>query len=72
MAAAQRAGASRVERLTFRLAPRGHITRETIEPLAAALADGALLEGADVDFESRTDDGDGPQLVLTSIDVTIP
>ena len=28
--------------------------------------------GADVDFESRTDDVDGPQLVLTSIDVTIP
>ena len=72
VAAAQRAGASRVERLTFWLAPRGHITRETIETLAAALADGALVEGADVDFESRTDDGDGPQLVLTSIDVTIP
>ena len=63
VAAAQRAGASRVERLTFWLAPRGHITGETIE---------TLVEGADVDFESRTDDGDGPQLVLTSIDVTIP
>jgi len=75
VAAAQRAGAGRVERLTFRLAPRGHITLETIETLetlVAALADGTLVEGADVDFESRTDDGDGPQLVLTSIDVTIP
>ena len=72
VAAAQRAGASRVERLTFWLAPRGHITRETIETLVAALADGTLVVGADVDFESQADDVDGRQLVLASIDVTIP
>ena len=42
VAAAQRAGTSRVERLTFWLAPRGHITRDTLE---AALADGTLVEG---------------------------
>jgi Zn finger protein HypA/HybF involved in hydrogenase expression len=71
VAAAQRAGASRVERLTFGLDPRSHVRRETVETLVAVLVGGTLVEGAEVDFESRADDVGGPALVLTSIDVKI-
>ena len=70
--AAQRAGAHRVERLTFALAPTGHVTREAVETLVAALAAGTLVEGAAVDFESHASEPGGPELVLASIDVEVP
>jgi Zn finger protein HypA/HybF involved in hydrogenase expression len=71
-AAAQRAGAHRVERLTFSLAPSGHVTREAVETLVAALAGGTLVEGAAVDFEPHANEPGGPELVLASIDVEVP
>jgi Zn finger protein HypA/HybF involved in hydrogenase expression len=72
VAVAQHAGASHVERLTFSLAPSGHVTRETVETLVAALAGGTLVEGAGVDFEVRPHELGGPELVLASIDVEVP
>jgi Zn finger protein HypA/HybF involved in hydrogenase expression len=72
VAAAQRAGAQRVERLTFTLAPTGHVTREAVETLVAALAGGTLVEGAAVDFEPPATDPAGPELVLASIDIEVP
>ncbi|HLZ26863.1 MAG TPA: hydrogenase/urease maturation nickel metallochaperone HypA [Chloroflexota bacterium] len=71
VAAAQRAGAQRVERLTFALAPTGHVTREAVETLVAALAAGTLVEGAAVDFEPQPNAHGGPELVLASIDVEV-
>lgn len=72
VAAAQRAGASHVERLTFSLAPNGHVTRETVEVLVAALAGGTLVEGAEVDFAAHAHELGGPELALASIDVQVP
>jgi Zn finger protein HypA/HybF involved in hydrogenase expression len=72
VAAAQCAGASRIERLTFWVAPRGHVSREAVETLVAALASGTLAEGARVDFASSANEVDGSELVLTSIDVKTP
>jgi len=72
VAVAQRAGARHVERLTFSIAPSGHVTREAVQTLVAALAGGTLVEGAEVDFEAHADELDGPELVLASIDVDVP
>lgn len=72
VAAAQRAGAHRVERLTFALDQTGHVTREAVETLVAALAGGTLVEGATVDFEPHASAPGGPELVLASIDVEVP
>ena len=72
VAAAQRAGASHVQRLTFSLAPNGHVTREAVETLVAAIACGTLVEGAEVDFEPPAQKAGGPELVLASIDVEVP
>ena len=72
VAAAQRAGANHVHRLTFSLAPSGHVTRETVETLVAALAAGTLVQGAEVDFDSDAAEPGGPELVLASIDVEVP
>ena len=71
VAAARRAGANHVQRLTFSLAPTGHVTREAVETLVAALAGGTLVEGAAVDFEPYAN-APGPELVLASIDVEVP
>src|SRR5207248_1463393 len=72
VAAAQRAGARRVERLTFALAPSSHVTREAVETLVAALAARTLVEGAAVAFEPHADQPGRPELVLASIDVEVP
>lgn len=72
VSAAQRAGADHVQRLTFSLAPGGHVTREAVETLVAALAGGTLVEGAEVNFEPLAAEPGGPELVLASIDVEIP
>jgi len=72
VAAAARAGAKRVERLTFSLATSGHVTREAVETLVAALAAGTLVEGAEVNFEPNAGEPGQPELVLASIDVEVP
>jgi Zn finger protein HypA/HybF involved in hydrogenase expression len=72
IAAAQRAGASHVERLTFSLAADGHVTRESVETLVAALSGGTLVAGAAVDFAEGAHEPGGPELVLASIDVEVP
>jgi Zn finger protein HypA/HybF involved in hydrogenase expression len=72
VATAERAGANHVERLTFSVAPDGHVTRQAVETLVAALAGGTLVEGAHVEFENYTHGPGGPELVLASIDVEIP
>jgi Zn finger protein HypA/HybF involved in hydrogenase expression len=70
--AAQRAGASHIQRLTFSLAPDGHVTRESVETLVAALSAGTLVAGAAVDFADGVHEPGGPELVLASIDVEVP
>lgn len=72
VAVAERAGASHVARLTFSLAPSGHVSREAVETLVMALAGGTLVEGAEVDFESHPLEPGGAELVLASIDVELP
>ena len=49
--AAREAGASRIQRLTFALAPGGHVTRDSVETLFAALSSGTMAEGAEVELE---------------------
>jgi len=71
LAVAQRAGASRVARLTFSLAPRGHVTRQAVETLVEALARGTLVEGAEVEFVAPASKVRGTELVLASIDVEV-
>jgi Zn finger protein HypA/HybF involved in hydrogenase expression len=72
VAAAQRAGACHVERLTFSLAPDAHVTEQAVETLVAALAGGTLVDGGKVDFERYAQGPGGPELVLVSIDVEVP
>jgi len=64
--AAQRAGARRVERMTFALAPGGHVSQETVEVLVSVLGRGTVVEGAELAFESTAMSSD---LALVSIDV---
>jgi Zn finger protein HypA/HybF involved in hydrogenase expression len=64
--AAQRAGARRVERMTFALAPGGHVSQETVEVLVSVLSRGTIVEGAELAFESTAMSSD---LALVSIDV---
>lgn len=68
---ARQAGATRVERLTFAIAPDGHVTREAVATLVEVLARGTLIEGAAVDVEVAVDRAQA-ELVLTSIDVDVP
>lgn len=53
VAAAEQAGASRIERVTFAIASGGHVTAETVETLFAALSQGTLAEGAALTVETR-------------------
>jgi Zn finger protein HypA/HybF involved in hydrogenase expression len=66
---ARRAGATRVERLTFAIAPDGHVTREAVQTLVEALAHGTLIEGAAVDVELA--DNRAVEITLTSVDVEV-
>jgi Zn finger protein HypA/HybF involved in hydrogenase expression len=69
---ARQAGATRVDRLTFAVAPAGHVTREAVQTLVVALARGTLIEGAAVDVEVTGDRADGVEIALTSVDVYVP
>ena len=40
------AGASRIQRLTFKYAPTGHVTPEIVETLFQAMSGGTIAEGA--------------------------
>lgn len=51
VAAAEQAGATRIERLTFAIAGGGHVTHEIVETLCAALGAGTLADGARVECE---------------------
>lgn len=46
------AGAASIERLTFAIAPGGHVTPEAVETLFSALSSGTPAEGAQVGFET--------------------
>ena len=46
IAAAGDAGASRIERLTFKYAPTGHVTPDIVETLFHAMSSGTIAEGA--------------------------
>jgi Zn finger protein HypA/HybF involved in hydrogenase expression len=65
--AAERAGAVRVQRMTFALRPGGHVSQDAVETLVAVLAQGTPVEGASVAFEAGE-----AELVLISIDVETP
>ena len=69
---ARRAGATHVDRLTFAIAPDGHVTREAVQTLVAVLARGTLIEGAAVEVEVAVDGLARAELTLTSIDVDVP
>jgi hydrogenase nickel incorporation protein HypA/HybF len=51
---AERAGARQIERLTFAVAPGGHVTPEIVQTLFGALSSGTIAEGASLDFEPRS------------------
>lgn len=51
IAAAERSGATRIERMTFAIAGGGHVTPEVVETLCAALGAGTLADGARVACE---------------------
>ena len=69
VAAAERAGARRIERLNFALRPGSHATPEIVETLVSILGRGTLVEGAVVAFEP-TDDTSS-ELALVSVDVAM-
>jgi hydrogenase nickel incorporation protein HypA/HybF len=54
VATAERAGGRRIERLTFALAPGGHVTPENVKTLVPVLAAGTLAEGAAIVVEHGT------------------
>jgi Zn finger protein HypA/HybF involved in hydrogenase expression len=70
--AAHRAGALRVERMTFATQPNGHVTREVVETLVAVLGRGTPVEGTVVAFEADREPTGSAELELTSIDVETP
>lgn len=67
--AARRAGAVRVERLTFALSPGSHVTPDAVETLVAIVGRGTLVEGASLAFERVEMPS---ELALVSIDVETP
>lgn len=69
---ARQAGATRVERLRFAIAPDGHVTPEAVQTLVAVLARGTLVEGAAVDVVVAVDRAAGAELALLSVDVDVP
>ncbi|MBI4493905.1 MAG: hydrogenase maturation nickel metallochaperone HypA [Chloroflexi bacterium] len=48
---AEQAGARRIERVTFALAPGGHATPEAVETLFALMSPGTMAEGAELAIE---------------------
>lgn len=44
-------GAERIERLTFKIASHGHVTREIVQTLFESLSSGTMAEGARLDIE---------------------
>jgi Zn finger protein HypA/HybF involved in hydrogenase expression len=70
--AARRAGAARVQCLTFALQSGGHVSRDAVETLVAVLAQGTPVEGAQIAFETAPRSTGSADLVLTSIDVETP
>ncbi len=46
------AGASGIERLTFAIAPGGHVSPDAVETLFSALSVGTPAQGAELSFES--------------------
>jgi Zn finger protein HypA/HybF involved in hydrogenase expression len=68
IAAAERAGARKIARLSFALAPGGHVTRESVELLVEVLGRGTPVEGAAVVFEPSAPSSH-QELALVSIDV---
>jgi hydrogenase nickel incorporation protein HypA/HybF len=53
VAAAERAGAPRIERVTFAIAAGSHVTAETVETLFTAFSQGTIAEGAALAIETR-------------------
>jgi hydrogenase nickel incorporation protein HypA/HybF len=53
VAAAERAGAPCIERVTFAIPAGSHITAETVQTLFAALSQGTIAEGAALAVETR-------------------
>ncbi|HZS00825.1 MAG TPA: hydrogenase maturation nickel metallochaperone HypA [Chloroflexota bacterium] len=53
VAAAERAGAPRIERVTFAIAVGGHVTPEAVETLFLAFSRGTIAEGAALAIERR-------------------
>jgi hydrogenase nickel incorporation protein HypA/HybF len=53
VAAAERAGAPRIERVTFAIAAGSHVSAETLAMLFAALSQGTIAEGAALALETR-------------------
>lgn len=53
VAAAERAGAPRIERVTFAIAAGSHVTAETVGMLFAAFSQGTIAEGAALAVETR-------------------
>lgn len=51
VATAEKADATRIERLTFAIAGGGHVTPEVVETLCAALSAGTLADGAQVECQ---------------------
>jgi hydrogenase nickel incorporation protein HypA/HybF len=51
--AAEQAGASRIERVTFAIISGAHVTAESVETLFAVLSRGTLAEGAALAVETR-------------------
>ena len=70
--AADRAGAVRVQRMTFALRPSSHVSQDAVETLVAVLAQGTPVEGACVAFEAASGSTGEAELVLISIDVETP
>ena len=66
IAAAERSGARRIERLNFAIRPGSHVTPEAVETLVAILGRGTLADGAAVAFEPVETSS---ELTLVSIDV---
>ena len=68
---ATRAGANRVTSLSFAVVSGGHVTADAIETLVAALAQGTLVEGAQVEVKVVPRTIGQSELTLTSLDVDV-
>jgi len=53
VATAQTSGSTKIDRLTFAIAPGGHVTADAVASLFEALSVGTLAQGAEVAFEDQ-------------------